>query len=297
MRPFYQSALRLVVTLLAAAMSTMAAESIVVADVTGRWERVSPAGQVLTRYQILPVKEKFRFVVSNPFVPGTLVLADSNGKPYFSKICKVPDPCQGVFEVPRPMPTTSSTIPPALRRAFKPVIEFMSHDDTGFVNALGNVPSAPQGGALLDIVLAVSGDSIDLCESFGAMNPDHYLVRLSPRLPSPPLTAQLDWTGACPAPITMKGLTPGIYAIETTASNGGTDTAYILACSPEQYTTAKNEFREISVATEAWVRPRSDGLTIQGSARRGFLVGYLHWLLDRPGTGTPGADKAGKRPQ
>jgi hypothetical protein len=261
---------------LLAAAGAMATENVVVIDVTGTWKRVSAAGQSLNRYQQVPARERIRFVISEPFVPGTLVLADSAGVLYYSKECKSPEPCEGVLEVPDPPRNTipGNAAPSVLAKLFKPLTDLIGRDDHRWVALIGN--QAPMGGILRDVVLLLKGDSVDLCESVGAMNRGQYSVRLS----SPSgveFAGQLKWDGNCPAHVRLQGLTPGTYTIKTLDSHGAGDTALALVCSSDGYQAAKEEFRELSNATQGWVQAGSERPAIRESARRGFLAGYLLW--------------------
>jgi hypothetical protein len=290
--PFWRHGLGMAAALWVAATCALAADSVVVIDVTGKWERVSAAGQSLTRYQHLPVRDRIRFVISEPFVPGTLVLADSTGTLYYSKECKSREPCDGVLEVP-PVPPKTVAVdagPSLLKRLFKPITDFMDRDENRPVILIGD--HSPQGGILSDTVVALNGDSVDLCDSVGAMNHDRYSVELS--APSGArIAGQLNWTGACPALVMLPNLTPGPYTMKAVDSHGTGDTAVVLVCSRDRYAAASKEFREIADATRSWLQPGSEGFAVQASARRGFLTGYLLWLRIPPDA-TP-VSNGGKR--
>jgi hypothetical protein len=277
-----------------AATGAMAAEDVVILDVTGKWERVSAVGQSLTNYQHLQVKERIRFVIAEPFLPGTLVLADLKGARYYSKECKSREPCDGVLEVP-PVPprktVAADAAPSILERMFKPLTEFIGRDDSIVVILMGNPPT--MGGILRDGVLALNGEFLDLCDSVGAINPGQYTVTLSS--PSSTFNGQLTWTGkgTCTARVIFQKLTPGIYTMKTVDSHGASDTALVLVCSSDRYEAASKEFRELSEATRNWLQAGSEGFAIRESARRDFLAGYLLWHQVSPGATPP--DAAGKR--
>lgn len=273
--------------LLLAGGSRLVAQSVVVMDVIGTWQRVSPPSQNLTRFQILPARERIRLIVSDPFVPGSLVLATSDGRRYFALACRDPEPCSGVFEVPPPPPATPTTVSPPWGKVFKTIVDLIAHDSTGFVNAVSNVSAPPQGGALADSVLPLTDGSLDLCDAFRIVNPDRYRIRLSPHSAGAPVIGNLDWTGQCPARMAVGGAAPGIYLMQSTDTSGRGDTAYILVCSSAEYEVSKAAFREISNDTDAW-NGVFDGVTMHPASRRAFLVGYLHWLADRPVAGPPG---------
>jgi hypothetical protein len=269
------------------------AEKVVVSDVVGRWEQLTPPGRAISLLQRLEVGEGFIFVpTSSGFAPGRLVLADSDGNPYYAQPCTLPGVCGGFFEVPAPQHRDFSG---PLKRVFAAIVDLIAKDNTNFINAVGNA-SAPQGAGLVDDVVELSQEGLDLCHSFSTMTWDKYNLRILAKVNGKEPVGKLDWQGQCPARVMFVGLKPGVFKVDAHGQNDHDGWGYILVSpSPEFGQTAK-EFDNIKVATRPWIDKEKNGqLAVGASARRAFLVGYLHLLAQNSGRAST-VDAAGGKP-
>jgi hypothetical protein len=140
-----------------------------------------------------------------------------------------------------------------------------------------------RGGELREAVVKIAGEQVDLSAVLANKSRGTYLLRFEPRSTGTPANAKpigpvsVDWEPNKLAPVTISGLTPGLYVVQPLSNEDreplepGTE-SWVLFARPEKFDKAFCDFREAVITTDQW------GDATRQVSKRQFLRAALSQL-------------------
>jgi len=133
------------------------------------------------------------------------------------------------------------------------------------------------GGELRESVVKIAGEQVELSSVLADLSAGSYLLKFeAQRLGAPPISnpVRVDWNPSGLSPVTVKGLTPGLYVVrllnnqDREPGEPGTE-AWVLLAKPEKFDKAFCEFREVVDLTNQW------GTSVRLTSKRQLLRATL----------------------
>jgi hypothetical protein len=197
-------------------------------------------------------------------------IADRRGQVIITKSCRVSD-CRRPFTLPREESGVAS-------RVLEAAMAFISNDPVRFAVLIS------RGGELREAVVKLSGEQADISSVMANKSSGKYFLRFVPESAgaAPNEGRQLgpvgvNWNANKSQPITIKGLTPGLYEVQLLNGQDmepeepGTE-AWVLFVRPEHFDEVLCSFREAINLASRW------GRSTRADSKRQFLRGFLGYL-------------------